>query len=215
MTFDANGNAPFTFNYSDVGQTTLWANKILGSVTLSGSSNAFVVKPHHFVLSNIVRTSDSFANPGAVDQNGTRFIGAGENFTVTATAVNALNNPTPNYGKEIVPESVRLTSTLVAPVGGANPAIGYTTGFGGFTNGAATGTDFKWSEVGIITFTPGIGDSNYLGAGDVTGTASGNVGRFTPAYFDITTVTPGCNSTFTYGGLMPVGLQPSICFHKF
>jgi MSHA biogenesis protein MshQ len=215
MTFDANGNAPFTFNYSDVGQVTLWANKTLGSVTLSGSSNAFVVKPHHFVLSNIVRTSDSFANPGAVDQNGARFIGAGENFTVTATAVDALNIATPNYGKEIVPESVRLTPTPVAPLGGANPAIGYTTGFGGFTNGAATGADFKWNEVGIVTLTPGIGDSNYLGAGDVTGTASGNIGRFTPAYFDITTVTPGCNSAFTYAGLMPVGPQPSVSGQPF
>ncbi|MEK7413806.1 MAG: DUF6701 domain-containing protein, partial [Planctomycetota bacterium] len=211
--FDIDGNAPFTFNYSDVGQVKLYASKAASGSLLSeltGSSNAFVVKPDHFVLSNIVRTSDSFANPGAADQNGARFIGAGENFTVTATAMDALNLATPNYGKEIVPESVRLTSTLVAPVGGANPAIGYTTGFGAFTNGAATGTDFKWSEVGIVTLTPGIGDSNYLGAGDVTGTVSGNVGRFTPAYFDITTVTPGCNNAFTYAGLMPVGPQPSI-----
>ncbi len=199
MTFDANGNAPFTFSYSDVGQVTLHANKTVSSVTLNGSTNAFVVKPDHFVLSNIVRTSDSFANPGAADQNGARFIGAGENFTVTTTAVNALNNATPNYGKEIIPESVRLTPTPVAPPGGANPAIGYTAGFGGFTNGIATGTDFKWSEVGIITLTPGIGDSNYLGAGDVTGTTSGNVGRFTPAYFDVTRI-HGC----------PVGADPLL-----
>jgi MSHA biogenesis protein MshQ len=202
MTFDANGNAPFTFNYSDVGQVKLYASKAAGGSLLSaltGSSNAFVVKPHHFVLSNPVRTSDSFANPGAADQNGARFIGAGENFTVTATAMDALNIATPNYGKETAPESVRLTSTLVAPVGGANPAIGYTTGFGAFTNGAATGTDFKWSEVGIITLTPGVGDSNYLGAGDVTGTASGNVGRFSPAYFDVTRI-HGC----------PVGADPLL-----
>jgi MSHA biogenesis protein MshQ len=207
MTFDANGNAPFTFNYSDVGQVTLYASKAAsGSLltALTGFSNAFVVKPHHFVLSNIVRTSDSFANPGAADQNGARFIGAGENFTVTASAMDALNIATPNYGKEIVPESVRLTPTLAAPVGGANPAIGYTTGFGAFTNGATTGTDFKWSEVGIITLTPGIGDSNYLGAGDVAGTTSVNVGRFSPAYFDVTKI-HGCPVgpdplLFTYSG---------------
>ncbi len=35
-------------------------------------------------------------------------------------------------------------------------------------------------------------------------------GRFTPAYFDITAVVPGCNNAFTYAGLMPVGLQPSV-----
>jgi MSHA biogenesis protein MshQ len=224
MTFDANGNAPFTFNYSDVGQVTLWANKTLSSVTLTGSSNAFVVKPYAFVLSNIKCTNaadcaagntSSPNNPGAANQAGLPFMKAGAPLTATVTAT-ALGGATAlNYGKEITPEGVMLTRNLVAPAGGANPALANPTAFGPFTNGVAVGTTFSWGEVGIITLTPSIGDGDYLGAGDVSGTTSGNVGRFIPAYFDITTVTLGCNSTFTYAGLMPVGLQPSVSGQPF
>ncbi len=201
MTFDANGNAPFTLNYRDVGQVTLHASKTVNSATLTGSSNAFVVKPYGFLLSNIKRTSDSFANPGASGPTDPRFIGAGQNFSVTATAVLSDGvTPTPNYGREMTPEGVALASTLVAPAGGTNPALAYTTGFGSFSSGAATGTDFRWGEVGIIRLTPGVADGDYLGAGNATNVTSGNVGRFTPDHFDVA-VTHGCNAgSFTYSG---------------
>lgn len=201
MTFDANGNAPFTLNYRDVGQVTLRAGKTVNSAVLTGASNAFVVKPYGFRLSNIVRTSDSFANPGASSPADARFIGAGQNFSVTATAVLSDGvTPTPNYGRETTPEGVALSPTLVAPAGGTNPAVASTTGFGGFSGGAATGTDFRWGEVGIIRFTPGVADGSYLGAGNATNVTSGNIGRFTPDHFDVT-VAHGCNAGgFTYSG---------------
>ena len=56
MTFDANGNAPFSFNHADVGQITLQATKPAGGAlltALTGTSNAFVVKPAGFTLSAI------------------------------------------------------------------------------------------------------------------------------------------------------------------
>ena len=56
--------------------------------------------------------------------------------------------------------------------------------FGNFSGGIATGTAFSWDEVGIITLTPSINGGDYLGAGDVTGTVSGKVGRFIPDHFD-------------------------------
>jgi uncharacterized repeat protein (TIGR01451 family) len=80
VTFDANGNAPFILNYSDVGQIKLHVSKTVSSASLLGSSNAFVVKPYGFRLTNIVRTSDSFANPAAAGPSGTAFIAAGRNF---------------------------------------------------------------------------------------------------------------------------------------
>ena len=63
---------------------------------------------------------------------------------------------------------MRLPVQIDAPVGGATPAIGSTVGFGRSAGGVATGTDFTWSEVGIMRAVPGVGDDDYLTAGDVT-----------------------------------------------
>jgi MSHA biogenesis protein MshQ len=210
MNFDASGNALFTFIYSDVGRVKFWANATVNSADLTGSSNAFVVKPAGFVLSGIQQTTaPNLANPAAADAAGARFVRAGENFSVTVTAVNALGNATPNYGKEAAPEGARLTSALVAPAGGAPGALTGT--FGAFNNGVATAdgvtllpdgvtasTPFSWDEVGIITLVPGVGDSNYLGqldtqcdpalpgyGGATACPPSGNVGRFFPDHFAI------------------------------
>ena len=217
----ANGQASVAVNYADVGQITL--NLKDDTVTpvlltgIRGASDAFVVKPAGFVLSAIQRTSDSFANPGtAVDENGAAFMAAGDNFSVTVTAVNALGNATPNYGQETTAESVLLTSTLVVAGAANNPAVAFTTGFGNFVNGVATGIDFHWDEVGIITLTPQVAPTaaeklaglpgSYLGAGDVVGTVSANIGRFYPDHF-VTAKTDGSfantcttGTAFTYLG---------------
>ena len=209
VTFSS-GQASVTVNYADVGDIGLsLKDDTVGDPDLPtgirGASQPFVVRPAGFVLSDIKRSSDAFANPpGAVDENSTVFIAAGSPFSATVTAVNALGNATPNYGQEAAPETVLLTPAIVAAGGVDNPAIGYTTGFGSFSNGAATGTDFYWPEVGIITLTPSVGDADYLGAGDVTGTTTGNVGRFIPYDFDVAlTTAPAFNTqcgSFTYLG---------------
>lgn len=197
-----NGQASITVNYPDVGLIGLTMKDVttgnpdldLDPVAGIDGSTSFVVKPNGFVLSNIQRTSDAFPNPGtAVDETGAAFMAAGDDFSVTVTAVNLLGNTTPNYGQEITPESVLLTSTLVAAGGANNPVIGSTVGFNSFVNGVDTGTDFNWSEVGIITLTPSVADADYLGAGNVTGTVSANVGRFYPDHF----VTAFTNGSFT------------------
>jgi len=183
-----NGQAAITVNYADVGQITLTMKD--DSVTadlptgIRGTSDSFVVKPADFILSAIERSSDSFMNPGtATDENSTLFIAAGNNFSVTVTAVNALGNATPNYGQESIAESVVLTPVLVAAGAANNPPIAFTTGFDGFIAGIDTGTDFHWDEVGIITLTPNVADGDYLGGGDVMGTTSANIGRFYPNHF--------------------------------
>ena len=204
MTFDASGNAPFTFTFGDVGMAKLWVNKTINAVVVAGSSkNAFVTKPFGFTLSGIKRTSNGALNPGAVSAGGAMFVKAGEAFTATVTATSQSGAATPNYGKEIAPETVKLTATLVGGLGLTNlPALNNATAFGGFTNGVATGTTFNWPEVGIITIAPSVGLANYLSVGDVVGTASGNVGRFIPDHFSITAgaSTPACSSLFTYFG---------------
>ncbi len=215
MTFDANGNAPFSFIYSDVGRITLHASKIAGApllTALSGSSNGFVVKPAGFVLSNVKCSSYSASgcaiaalaspgnNPAAASSSGTAFIPAGKPFSATVTAVDSSGSAVPNFGKETSPEGVTLAPTLVAPAGGTAGSLSNAGSFGSFSGGAATGTSFAYSEVGIITLTPSLSSGNYLGSGGaVNGTASGNVGRFYPDHFT-TLVTPGCAASFTYSG---------------
>ncbi|MDD5180526.1 MAG: LamG domain-containing protein, partial [Gallionellaceae bacterium] len=196
LAFGANSIAPFTLNYPDVGRIKLYAryNMPLRDGTPSGNymvgnSNPFVVKPGGFALSGIKRTSDSFANPAAVNAAGAKFVKAGEQFTatVTATTIDGVT-ATPNFGQETNPEpaeSVKLTPTLAAGLGLTNnPAINGT--FGAFANGIATGAAFTWNEVGIITLTPSVLSANYLGAGDATGAVSGTVGRFYAAMFGLT-----------------------------
>lgn len=226
MNFDANGNAPFTFNFSDVGQIKLYARKAAsGSLltTLTGSSNAFIVKPYSMVLTDFQQTaSPNTANPAAANASGSAFVKAGENFSATVTAVNATcaanlstytalasipaSCKTPNYGKETTTaEGVTMTNALVTGLGlSNNPAINNNTAFGAFAGGSATGTTFSWGEVGIITLTPSVGDGDYLGAGDVTGTTTGNIGRFYPDHFAITSpsIMAACSTgtAFTYFG---------------
>ena len=216
LVFNGSGAAPLTsVQYNDVGLMQLNARYVgsTGNTPPDGGmivlgSDTFVVKPDHFDLSAIQQTAaPNLANPAAADASGAKFVKAGEEFTVIVTAKNALGVTTANYGLESIPESVKLTAALVAGLGLTNnPAIGGT--FGAFTNGVATGTNFTWNEVGIITLTPSIADGDYLGAGDVTGTTSGNVGRFYPNHFVLTSgvianrsdLTCAPASTFTYMG---------------
>ena len=220
----ANAEAPFSLNYSDVGQVTLYAryNIPLGSGAGSGNtmsaSGQFVVQPYGFTLSNIKCTTYGPAtcaaslpspgnNPGAAAASGAAFIPAGRPFSATVTAVNFLGAATPNYGQEIAPQGVTLTANLVAPAGGDAAPLNNAAAFGTFGGGVASGTTFNWPEVGILTLTPSV--ANYLGSGTVTGTSSGNVGRFIPNAFAAALNTPvfatGCAAgAFSYVG-QPLG----------
>jgi threonine aldolase len=82
---------------------------------------------------------------------------------------------------------VSLTPALVLPAGGSSGTLSNGSIAGGsFTNGVATVDNLAFSEVGIVTLTPAVADGNYLGTGAVTGTPTGNVGRFVPARFALT-----------------------------
>ena len=185
MTFDAGGNAPFTFSYNDVGLSMLWMSASANPATLTGASNAFVTRPAGFTLSNLRQSAaPNLANPGATDAAGPGFVKAGEAFSASVTSVTSGGAATPNFGRETVPEGVQLQRTLVAPSGGALGTLANASIAGGsFSAGVATPSNLAFSEVGIITLTPGVASGNYLGAGNVSGTASANVGRFSPAQF--------------------------------
>ena len=171
MTFDVNGNAPFTFNYSDVGRVTLYAQKAASGAlltALTGSSNAFVVAPDNFVFSAVT----------------TGLIKAGSSYSATITARNAANTATPNFGKETAPEGVTLTSNLVSPLTGANPAIGNNVIAGSsFVNGVAAVGNLSWGEIGLITMTANLTSASYIASTLSASGTSGDTGRFIPEHF--------------------------------
>ncbi len=209
---------PFTFSYTDVGKIRLWARYPATSTspTVAGSSSLFVVKPYSLLLTDIKQTASPYtANPAAATSAGSRFVRAGENFSATVTAVNAscaaslsgysllssvpVTCRTPNFGQETTPETVSISSALVAGLNLTNnPGITNSSAFSTFSAGSATGTTFTWDDVGIITLTPAVGDADYLGGGPVNATVSGNVGRFYADHFNVAVATQ-C-SGFVYGG---------------
>jgi MSHA biogenesis protein MshQ len=208
LTFNGNSIASFNIAYPDVGSVQLSARYPSGSgSTAAGSSNTFVVKPSDITLTAIKRTSDNFANPGASDANGPAFQKTSDPFSVTITVVDSNGNATPNFGRESSPEGILFSQNLVAPIGGSAGTLDGSVLIDGsrFSSGTATVTDLSWDEVGIMTLTAAIGDSDYLGAGNVSKT-SGNIGRFIPHHFS-TDATPTCPSAsedpplhFTYSG---------------
>lgn len=206
LTFDANGSAPFTYTYSDAGLVSLYAQKAAsGSLlsTLTGSSNAFVVKPAGFTLTATC-TADGTANAASQTTPGTgdpKFCRAGRSFSATATAVTSTGSTTYNYGRESTPETVAVSWARYAPTGtGTNagtPPSGSFTLTGSFT-GAFSRSGLSWDEVGILSATTSIGDSDYLGTGNVS--SSAYVGRFYPDHFDVTlSGQQNCNG-FAYAG---------------
>ncbi|MGK0674644.1 MAG: DUF6701 domain-containing protein [Halothiobacillaceae bacterium] len=208
LNFDISGEAKFTVSYPDVGQMRLDVRYDGSQATndaglVMTGSDQFVARPHHFDLTAI-RCIDGTPNPGATDASGDIFCKAGENFKVEVKAVCADGSTTPNFGRESPAESVKLSSKLVAPangepgeLNGSMAAFG-TDCAGKSAPGVACGT-FQWKEVGIIELTPSIADDNYLGAGNVSGNSSGNVGRFYPHHFEISDarLVPACG-TFSY-----------------
>lgn len=205
LIFDSNGNAPFTFNHGDAGQVRLHASKPASApllTALSGSSNAFVVKPAAFSLtatcdSTGASNAASQTSPSATDA---KFCAAGRTFSATVSALTAGGIVTPNYGRESPPEDVAATwsrALPTTPMGGSDGVLpSGTLAFAGGFSGSFTGSGLKWSEVGILAAALTVGDSDYLGAGNVT--SSAYVGRFHPDHFDVV-VTPQCGG-FVYSG---------------
>ena len=200
-----NGQAAVTAKYKDVGairivmkdDTTVNAELAAG---ITGATANFVVRPFDFVLSGIADAAGVVLNPQAVTASDPVFLVAGAPFRATVTVRDAEGDATPNYGRETPAEGVRLPVQIEAPVGGATPAIGSTVGFGSFAGGVATGTDFTWSEVGIMRAVPGVGDGNYLTAGDVTGLPSERIGRFIPSRFVVALNSPLFRTVCSAGG---------------
>lgn len=107
LIFNANGEAPMAINYSDVGQVTLHGRLRIDEsgnnpeITISASSNSFIVKPYTLAVTGVAQAVSPFKANTATTSTGNGFIPAGEKFTVNVQSRNALGAITPNFGNEI------------------------------------------------------------------------------------------------------------------
>ena len=203
VTFSA-GQAQVPVIYKDVGSISL---SVLDQTSfpdpLAGGTNPFVVKPASLVVSRI-ESAAGLANPAATSMTADPFVAAGEAFHVDVEARDSDGDRTPNFGRESVPEGVRVSSTgLVLPVGGRHGSMNDVINGASFTlsvvGGRFANTSILFDEVGVIDLSPALLDGDYLGTGPVPGSPSGNVGRFFPASFDLVSdsLDAACG-TFTY-----------------
>ena len=199
LAFDATGSATATLQYADVGNMTLSAKYLVGGLNMTGT-DTLIAAPANFAITGVT------AAP----------IKAGNNFSATVTAKNTAGVTTPNFAKESVAEGVNLVFTKCQPTGSASVNGNFTGALGAFTNGVASSSTLKWTEVGNGDLSATLTSANYLGSGLTatgnTGTSgttcnsAGNVGRFTPDHFN-TIVTQGCSTgSFTYSA-QPLTVQ--------
>ena len=202
LVFNGSGYAPIPLVYKDVGRIRLYgaltvpASGNNPALTVTGSSNEFISKPADLVV--------SVASNPATTASGSGFITAGTNFNVGVQARNSLGGTTPNFGQESSAETAKVALVaLTYPTGGSNAGT-LTSGsysLSGSTDGAGT-VVASFNEVGTITLRAEIGDGDYLGVGNVTGTTSGNIGRFYPNQFVLSSdgvidaCTPGTDFTY-------------------
>jgi len=216
LRFGSNSSAEIALSYPDAGRLQLTVQKTvdLGNGTsslLQGSSNQFVVRPFGLKL------AVSGVPENSTDHTAAVFKKAGENFVLTATAVQwvdgedtnndgipddllALNN-NPEVAN-FTGESLFLSHHLIGP----DPSLSESE-LGAITGGTATfptssapqitsaTANLTWSEVGIIGLDAEV--RNYLGTGDVIGKLD-NIGRFVPDRFELAAgyaISPACTGS--------------------
>jgi hypothetical protein len=235
LNFNANSEADTVIAYPDAGLVTLHArydlNAGVAGYEMVGSSNAFVVRPFGLAFRGANAATPIAHSSTAA---GTLLAPAGDNFTMTLAAYrwaageDSNNDGVPDAGVNITDNGATPNFAASASVAvGANlPGIAAGAVARGPTcaspasvalaGGAATATDWCYSEAGNVILTATVND--YLGAvdADIFGTSGldgdgggGYVGRFKPKQFAVSgTPTllnrsePGLScapaSTFTY-----------------
>lgn len=187
IAFENDGTGKFDLTYPDAGKIQLGAT--YNAEAMRGSST-FITYPKKFEV--------TWPNPSAT-------IVAGEAFRVKVTALNNVNEPTPNYGREKnPPESADLSFIRCLPAAGHDGVASGT--LGSFAQGAAESTNSKWGEVGTIDVK--ARNTDYLGLAvniegssnleTAAGKCTGLFGRFRPKYFK--TSLPGGARTWAYSG---------------
>ncbi len=180
------GQAELTGKYKDAGRLRL--NFKEGSLT--GATDAFVSVPAEMRILSVT-DGGGMPNPASASTTGPGFVAAGEPFNLVVDVLDAEGDRTPNFGNEAVPELVEASSAqLVLPAAGQNGSgddgiLGNASAFlATGTPGRFTNSSVYFDEVGVVRLQ--AGNADYLGAGAVGGALTGNVGRFFPDHFELT-----------------------------
>lgn len=231
LNFDATATAALDVRYDDAGQMNLSAS-YTGSGLESGlvmvGDDDFVSKPYGLLLqtdtdSGCTANINCLLYPGGVragDPFNLRIKAVawqsdGEPLTAAALANNLV---TPNFRLG----NIALRSQVQAPSSGDNGALGLPSYDHALGNQTVLANQ-SISEVGVFTLTAAPVAGSYLDGETVSGGESGLVGRFAPAYLEVTRtastmLTPSCAnpdplSSFSYQG-QPIGFtagqEPSL-----
>jgi len=214
LRFDASSEATLiNSTYFDAGEISLHAKYNESDVSLIGQSNDFWVTPSYL---SIFAQSDNVDIDGASASTSTVHK-AGVDFTLKVSAHNSNGQITQNYS----PGNIQLKLTRTAPTDTASVdgRLTYAAGTSlssvladsvsfndalltDFANGVSTYTAAQFSEVGLINLD--IQDNAYADNSEqIPSKEAINIGRFTPAYFEITSTTDGSLSggnPFVYTG---------------
>lgn len=201
LTFDQDSKAPIAINYPDAAKLSLNARATIVldpvtnlSVSLTGSSNEYVVKP--FGLAMQV-ASDGYAQTA----NDSLFRLTGESFDLKMNAVqwragqdNNNDGIPDNYSaihsnpiaKHFISESPLVTHRLVLPSSGNEGKIEALSTLAFTDTGSLSESisQYAYDQVGIINVFAGLQDGDYFGVGDVKGQLN-NVGRFAPSHYQV------------------------------
>lgn len=189
LTFDINGEAQFTTQYSDAGRLNLTATYDDANGLIMTGSDLFISKPVMLVS----YSSDASATCASQDASCSRFKKAGEKFDLKVNAAcwtsdtdtDFTDNPrTPNF--ELA--GMGITSSVLAPTGGVNGQLGQSSFNISTTDVGAKTVAQTVSEVGIFEFS--IIAPLYLGE-TVSTTTSAPIGRFYPDHFETTSASNG------------------------
>lgn len=208
-TFDNNATTPFNFNYLDAGRVTLHAKMSVAAtatepaMTLTQSTNAFVVRPFGIGFSDI-QSDAGVNNKGTLPSdsstsNDKQFTTAGGTFDFSLAgyrynplhdaAASADRNGYPTASANVSSNAITANFTgsasveisSVLPVSGSSGVLGKNDALT-LTAGVTTRYENQsWSEVGTLTLSASVSD--YLSAGIIVRGTSPKIGRFYPAGF--------------------------------
>jgi MSHA biogenesis protein MshQ len=232
LNFDASAQASFTVSYADAGRLQLNA-RYTGTGDESGlvlnGNDQFVVRPES-LYSRATTDGSTLLDNGA--SSGSPSWTAGADFQLQLRAQCADGTLLPNYQ----PTNAELWTEMSSPAvdggslslrGSSFPGV-TTAGWNNisslFSDGvvvepAQSASDSashalaRFSEVGVLTLH--LRDNSYMG-GAINPAADLVVGRFRPAYFEVSGITPGqlssrCNGVFSYTGTpMNYAVQPGM-----
>ncbi|WP_100643542.1 LamG domain-containing protein [Alteromonas facilis] len=212
LTFDADGEARLSGKqYADAGRLNLSVSANIDGANITSGNTPFDSIPDQLQIS-------STASDPQV---------AGEPFSLTFAALGANGSLLPSYQPSQFQLDVQRTSPVNSVIdGGLHYAPGATlnsqVGLVNFANAAPltfNSGQYQYAqayfeEVGSITLD--IRDANYLG--EMINANEFAMGRFIPAYFDVSTLNAGqfadsCSSAFTYVGqpfTYSLGNEPGI-----